>query len=143
VVKLICSKDLLNKTLLDLSIDVDRFPLGKLSKAQVSKGYNILTQLHEALNEADNRSTIVTLSNSFYTLIPHNFGMKLPPAIDNLELLTQKIQLIEALGQIEIANSVLREAARGPFATTTFICACPLPYLTHPPVVLTLPPPSL
>ena len=37
-------------------------------------------------------------TNQFYTLVPHNFGMSLPPMIDSLELLKVKIEMIECLG---------------------------------------------
>jgi len=46
-------------------------------------------------------------------LIPHNFGMKAPPLIDSTELLTEKIAMIEALLDMEIAASMLKEGDQG------------------------------
>ena len=51
-----------------------------------------------------------TLSNQFYTAVPHDFGMRLPPIIDSAELLKAKVQLVEALGEVEIASGWLRRA---------------------------------
>jgi len=52
----------------------------------------------------------VELSNKFYTLVSHVVaaGQTLP-AIDNLELLKQKLHMVESLAEIEIAARLLRQ----------------------------------
>ena len=44
---LICNKALLKETLLELDVDIEKFPLGKLSGSQVDVGYDILRELQE------------------------------------------------------------------------------------------------
>lgn len=56
--------------------------------------------------------SLQTLSSEFYTLIPHNFGMKLPPCIDTYAMLAQKVQLVQMLGDMRLADSIIRNADR-------------------------------
>lgn len=49
-------------------------PLGKLSAQQVAKGDAILDELERAIARGDS-SSVLYLSNQFYSLIPHDFGM--------------------------------------------------------------------
>ena len=51
---------------------------------------------------------ILALTNKFYTSIPHNFGMRLPPPIDSLELLKQKVEMLDVLGGIERSRDLLQ-----------------------------------
>ena len=52
-------------------------------------------------------STITELSSRYYTLIPHEFGFKVPPPINSEELLKEEMKLIEALSEIEVASRLL------------------------------------
>lgn len=70
-------------------IDVKKMPLGNLSKAQVQKGYDVLTELRAAI-VANDSSEVATLTSRFYTVIPHNFGRSRPPLIDTSEKLQSK-----------------------------------------------------
>lgn len=42
-----------------------------------------LSPLRKALSQGSSDSQILDLSNRFYTLIPHDFGMKKPPLLSN------------------------------------------------------------
>eukprot|EP01043_Picozoa_sp_COSAG02_P107417 COSAG02_NODE_43427_length_375_cov_0.554348_2_plen_92_part_01 len=48
-------------------LDTSKLPLGKLSKAQLDKGMNVLSDLEKAL-QRKNRTTITELSSRFYTV---------------------------------------------------------------------------
>jgi len=73
-------------------------PLGKLSKRHIKKGYEVLTEidnvLKENMTEAKKKAQILALTNKFYTLIPHDFGTKEAPLIDNVEELQKKMKLM-------------------------------------------------
>lgn len=43
----------------------------------------------------------------FYTLIPHDFGYSLPPVINTRELVQKKFELLETLGEIEVAANII------------------------------------
>jgi len=81
-------------------------PLGKLSKAQIEKGDAVLDKVEALLNEgapgaadpvakAQALAQFSSLSAEFYTLVPHNFGAKKPPIINNNELLGSEKALLQ------------------------------------------------
>ncbi|EGZ11175.1 hypothetical protein PHYSODRAFT_337921 [Phytophthora sojae] len=49
IVQLICDPDVVKREMASLNVDLKRFPLGKLSKAQISQGYNILQRISTTL----------------------------------------------------------------------------------------------
>lgn len=65
-------------------------PLGKLSRKQLQQAYvtlNELNSLIDSSNEKRIKDQVITTTNKFYTLIPHDFGMKTPQLIDSSEIL--------------------------------------------------------
>jgi len=108
LVKMICSKQLHNDTLRNLNIDTRRIPLGKLSKSQIKSGYRALQKIAEAINRGAEEVTLGTYTSQFYTVIPHDFGMRLPPIIDTPKKLAKKIRLLETLSEMEIANRIMK-----------------------------------
>ena len=52
---------------------------------------------------ASKESQLNNLTNDFYTLIPHNFGIKKAPIIDHLIRVKEKVKLLEVLSDIEVA----------------------------------------
>ncbi|KAG7390529.1 E3 ubiquitin-protein ligase mib1 [Phytophthora boehmeriae] len=53
IIKLICDPDVVKREMTSLNVDLKRFPLGKLSKAQISQGYEILQRLSAVLEELE------------------------------------------------------------------------------------------
>lgn len=111
LVELICSKQMLKQTMTDMQVDTDRFPLGQLSRGQISKGYAILSKLHDALVAKDT-AAVGQYTSEFYTLIPHDLGFGALPLIDTLAKLKQKVGLLDTLGQIEVANRTMRDSLK-------------------------------
>lgn len=65
-------------------------PLGKLSHKQLQQAYSILNELNNLMNSNDEKTKkdkIIETTNQFYTLIPHDFGIKTPQLIDSKEIL--------------------------------------------------------
>lgn len=65
-------------------------PLGKLSHNQLYQAFTSLTELNDLLNsinENDKKDQIIVSTNKFYSLIPHDFGIKAPQIIDSKEVL--------------------------------------------------------
>merc|ERR1712129_315616 len=54
-----------------------------------------------------NRYALTQLSSTYYTLIPHEFGYRIPPPINSEILLKKEMKLIEALSEIEVASRLL------------------------------------
>ncbi|CAH0487044.1 unnamed protein product [Peronospora farinosa] len=53
MVQLICDPEVVTREMASLNVDLKRFPLGKLSKTQISQGYNILQRLSTTLEEIE------------------------------------------------------------------------------------------
>lgn len=87
-----------------------KMPLGKLSKGQMENAFTVLSTLLEEIKGARNPSRILDGSNQFYTLIPHDFGMKKPPLLDSEDAIRNKTLMVENLMEIELAYSMLKEA---------------------------------
>ena len=70
----------------------------------------MLESLEEAINNGD-RGGINTLTSRFYTLIPHAFGRRVPPLITDAESVQRKRDMLNVLGDIEIARNLTEENA--------------------------------
>ena len=46
--------------------------------------------------------SLTEVCNEFYTRIPHYFGMRKPDVIDSIEIVKEKIELLEALNDIQL-----------------------------------------
>ena len=97
----------LSATLAALHIDVNRAPLGKLTRTQIAKGYRILSKLQNAIN-SDNGAKCRELSNDFYSAIPHNFGFSVPPTVKTVQQLQELEQTLFTLTQVDIAFRALK-----------------------------------
>lgn len=90
--------------ILFLQIDTKKMPLGKLSKKQIERAYRVLSEALDLLGKMEKKppadgegasgstnaainAQLLDCSNRFYTLIPHDFGMKKPPLLNDLELI--------------------------------------------------------
>lgn len=70
---------------------MEKMPLGKMSRKQLLEAYSVLsdsTKLRDQEEDERKRNRLIAdVTNRFYTLIPHNFGTRMPPLLDNDELL--------------------------------------------------------
>lgn len=69
-------------------------PLGKLSKLQIAKGFEVLEEIEAAMKQKKGRARLEELSSKFFTTIPHNFGRNRPPTIDNTEIVEKKKEML-------------------------------------------------
>ena len=83
-----------------------------MKKSTLEKASAVLKKIETVLKggAGASKSSLSELSSEFYTLVPHNFGMKGPPPINNLQLLLAKSELLQTLGDVEIAQSILKAA---------------------------------
>ena len=79
----------MKRAMVEFEIDLTKMPLGKLSKKQIETAYKILTEVLEMLKtETGSESKYLDASNRFFTLIPHDFGLRSPPRLDNPDLVS-------------------------------------------------------
>lgn len=108
LIKMIFDIESMKKAMVEFEIDLQKMPLGKLSKRQIQSAYSILTEVQQVISDGGTEPQILDLSNRFYTLIPHDFGMKKPPLLDNLEYIQTKVEMLDNLLDIEVAYSLLK-----------------------------------
>lgn len=90
----------------EFSLDIEKMPLGKISKTEITEATDVLREISQLLkNKPTPENMIIDASNRFYSLIPHNFGIRRPPAINTHKILEKKFEMIKALLQMEIICS--------------------------------------
>ncbi|KIY45292.1 PARP-domain-containing protein, partial [Fistulina hepatica ATCC 64428] len=60
------------------------------------------------------REALLTLSGSYYSIIPHDFGRQRPLVIDDQSLLKRELELVDALGDMEVASKLISASTDGP-----------------------------
>ena len=99
-----------------LNYDANKLPLGKLSDSTLKKGNLLLKEISELLEdptlaksryESPFTGVLADLSSRYYTIIPHVFGRKQPPVINNVPHLKREAELIQSLGEMEIAAEII------------------------------------
>uniref|UniRef100_A0A8C1G495 Poly [ADP-ribose] polymerase n=1 Tax=Cyprinus carpio TaxID=7962 RepID=A0A8C1G495_CYPCA len=108
LIRMIFDVESMKKAMVEFEIDLQKMPLGKLSKRQIQSAYSLLSEVQQAVADSSAEAQILDLSNRFYTLIPHDFGMKKPPLLNNSDYIQQKVQMLDNLLDIEVAYSLLR-----------------------------------
>ncbi|KAL3682511.1 hypothetical protein R1sor_000533 [Riccia sorocarpa] len=110
LIKLICNINMMKQQMAEIGYDATKMPLGKLSKSTILKGYDALKRIAAALESKASRSTLAKLSSEFYTVIPHDFGFKNMShfVISDAPTLKKKLEMVEALGEIELASIILK-----------------------------------
>lgn len=65
-------------------------PLGKLSKKQIQEAFTVLTRLQDCVTEQGEKvdqKTVISCTNQFFSLIPHDFGIDNPPLLNDLDMI--------------------------------------------------------
>ncbi|XP_015693725.1 poly [ADP-ribose] polymerase 2-A isoform X2 [Oryza brachyantha] len=109
-ISLICNISMMKQQMVEIGYNADKLPLGKLSKSTILKGYDVLKRISNVISRADRRQ-LEQLTGEFYTVIPHDFGFKKMREfiIDTPQKLKAKLEMVEALGEIEIATKLLED----------------------------------
>mmetsp|Transcript_99538 Transcript_99538/g.171340 ORF Transcript_99538/g.171340 Transcript_99538/m.171340 type:complete len:632 (-) Transcript_99538:343-2238(-) len=106
VMALITDKTMMANAMAELELDTKKMPLGKISKSQVKQGYEILSKIADAV-EKKNTKPLMELSSQFYTIIPHVFGMRQPPVINDSVMIKKKLDMLDMLADLEIACKLM------------------------------------
>lgn len=111
-ISLICNISMMKQQMMEIGYNADKLPLGKLSKSTILKGYDVLKRISNVISRADRRQ-LEQLTGEFYTVIPHDFGFKKMReyVIDTPQKLKAKLEMVEALGEIEIATKLLEDGS--------------------------------
>ncbi|KAI0222771.1 Poly [ADP-ribose] polymerase 1 [Lamellibrachia satsuma] len=107
LIRMIFDVDSMKRAMLEFEIDLKKMPLGKLSKKQIESAYKVLSELQQLIEKGGTPTQFLDASNRFYTLIPHDFGMKKPPVLSSTETIKMKTEMLQNLLDFEIAYSML------------------------------------
>ncbi|KAM8756771.1 protein mono-ADP-ribosyltransferase PARP3 [Acanthopagrus schlegelii] len=112
LIELILSNDMFKEAMECMNLDIKKMPLGKLSKTQIAKGFDVLEEIEAAMNQRGGRARLEELSSKFFTTVPHNFGRQRPPTIDNKEVVEKKKEMLMVLADIELAQTLKSETEK-------------------------------
>lgn len=110
LLELICDIKAMEECVLEMKFDTRKAPLGKLTTEQIRAGYAALKKIEECLKKKGSNKDLLDACNQFYTRIPHDFGLRPPPIIRSEEELKEKIELLEALSDIQIAVKMVQSS---------------------------------
>ncbi|KAI5067337.1 hypothetical protein GOP47_0017865 [Adiantum capillus-veneris] len=92
--------------MMEFEINMSEMPLGKLSKRNIEQAFQVLTEVQNVLgnDDLDKRDRLlIDASNRFFTLVPHVH----PRIISDEDCLKSKIDMLEALRDIEVAAKLI------------------------------------
>lgn len=111
---MIFSTDLMNAALSSMNYDANKLPLGNLSKNTILRGFAALKELAEVLEAPAKaarygglKQACDTLSAQYYSIIPHAFGRNRPESINSKPKLKKELELMDALGDMEVAQEII------------------------------------
>ncbi|KAJ6789567.1 hypothetical protein PWT90_07718 [Aphanocladium album] len=117
LMEMIFNNNFMQATLAELNYDANKLPLGKLSKATILRGFEQLKNLSDLFDDnalaADRWGMGVSaatehFSNTYYSLIPHDFGRNRPPIISDERRLKREVELLESLSDMKIAADLMK-----------------------------------
>lgn len=97
---------IMQQSLVSLNIDVKKMPLGKITCDQLDLANKVLDEIQAIIVNTnlttEQQKNLVSLSSTFFTYVPMNFGRKKPPVIGTQEIVTNYKDAI-----IELKNMVI------------------------------------
>lgn len=109
LIKLLFDVNVMKQMMLEFDLDMEKMPLGKLSAKQIRAAMGVLQEVSDLIQNDGSSGQFIEASNRFYTMIPHDFGVRRPPIIDSLEMIVKKTEMLESLLQMELAYGLLKE----------------------------------
>ncbi|VDC02029.1 unnamed protein product [Peniophora sp. CBMAI 1063] len=118
VTRLIFNQNFVNAALSEMNYDANKLPLGKMSKSTILNGFSALKLLSEVINDPSGAvaqqhggfaTACTELTNNYYSVIPHVFGRNVPPVINDQNRLKRELDLVDALGDMQIAQTILND----------------------------------
>lgn len=108
LMKMLFDVETYRAAMVEFEINMSEMPLGKLSKNNIQKGFEALTEIQNLLSSnahdpSIKESLIIDASNKFFTVIPSIH----PHVIRDEDDFKSKVKMLEALQDIEIASRLV------------------------------------
>ncbi|KAL7722060.1 Poly [ADP-ribose] polymerase [Entamoeba marina] len=114
LMKMIFDKDMFASSLKEMGLDLNKMPLGKIQKSQLLEAYSVLKQFDNIFtddyDEAKMKTQVKTLTNKYYTLVPHYFKGEIK-LLTSTEDIKAEIDLLDTLMNVAGAMSVIKTDA--------------------------------
>ncbi|KAF3939329.1 hypothetical protein ABW19_dt0203389 [Dactylella cylindrospora] len=118
IMQMIFNKDYMQQNMARFNYDSNKLPLGRLNKNTIAQGYNQLKLIAEIVADStvaqreygkSAAQVFQDLTNRYYSIIPHSFGRERPRVINNSTTLKEEIELVESLGDMAIAEKIMKD----------------------------------
>ena len=111
LLRFIFDMKMIESSVVKVGYNIKKMPLGKLSKKTILEGYSVLQEIEKALDANKPSTELGRLSSEFYRCIPHDFGFKHMSnfIINTKDKLKEKLELVQALGDIQIAAEIINK----------------------------------
>jgi poly [ADP-ribose] polymerase 2/3/4 len=119
LMKLISNTNYMKNTLVELEIDVEKMPLGKISQTQLDKAYEILNEINNSLDDND-LTELSRLSSEYYTLIPYACGRQKPPIISTKKMIGKNMYLLNELSQMVFGTKAVTKLKKNETGLVNF-----------------------
>ncbi|XP_043688247.1 poly [ADP-ribose] polymerase 1 [Telopea speciosissima] len=107
LMKMLFNVETYRAAMMEFEINMSEMPLGKLSKSNIQKGFEALTEIQNLLESSNHdpfkESILIDASNRFFTVIPSIH----PHVIRDEDDFKSKVKMLEALQDIEIASRLV------------------------------------
>lgn len=111
LINLLFDLNMFKSAMQSYDIDIKKMPLGAISKNQIRRGFEVLEEIQKLLKTGSHTNKIAQLSADFYTKIPHAMGRQRLPILNDAEAVQKKMDMLNVLGDIEIAQGLLKDTA--------------------------------
>lgn len=122
LIEMIFDKEMMVRQLEQQHLNMKKMPLASISTRQLKEGYAVLQEVQALLQEHVEEESIVATrrehklldaTTRFYTQVPHSFEHSAtPPVINTLAKLKMKVNMMEQLLDVSVANGLLEEVER-------------------------------
>lgn len=101
-----------------MNYDANKLPLGKLAKSTVTRGFAALKDIAKVIDEPNGdfakqnggfKNACASFTGAYYSIIPHAFGRTRPEIIDSPPKLKRELDLVDALGDMEVASKLMAD----------------------------------
>jgi predicted DNA-binding WGR domain protein len=123
LLKMISDVNMMKNSLVELDIDPQKMPLGKITTNQINSAKELLIQIENKLqnkgmlnndDDADSEELktmldddIINLCSQYYTLIPYSCGRTKPPIIQNKKMIDKYRQNLDDLMNIVVGVQIV------------------------------------
>ncbi|KAL1434101.1 hypothetical protein MTO96_011758 [Rhipicephalus appendiculatus] len=110
LMSLISDVKAMKENVVSMHFNVEKVPLGRLTKEQILAGYKALHKIEDCINKDSPKSELTEACSEFYTCIPHSFSRRQRPMlICTNEQVQEKLKLLEALEDVHTTLELYRK----------------------------------